>query len=89
MKHTNRLLETLNEEKQWLEDRISHLPNGYISEKHINGTSYYYLQHREGNKIISEYVPTPNLKSVRRRIQSRKFFQMQLKLVNAEIDAIK
>ena len=89
MKHTNRLLETLIEEKQWLEDRISHLPNGYISVKNINGAPYYYLQHREGNKILSDYVPREQLKSVRRRIVSRKLFEKQLKAVNAEIDAIR
>ena len=89
MKDTNRLLNTLNDEKQWLEDRISRLPNGYISVKTINNTTYYYLQHREGKQILSSYVPREQIKSVRRRIKARKSFEKQLKLVNAEIAAIR
>ena len=89
MKQENRLLETLNDEKQWLEDRISKLPNGYISVKHISGLTYYYLQHREGDHILSEYVPTGHINSVRRRIALRKFCEKQLKAVNDEIAAIR
>lgn len=32
-------------------------PKGYISKKNISGKQYYYLQYRDGGKIISEYLP--------------------------------
>ena len=84
----NGLQKFLNEEKQWLEKKISELPNGYISEKRINKSLYYYLQHREGKTVNSTYIPKEQVNTIRRKIKARKTFEKQLKLVNKEIAAI-
>lgn len=81
-------MDILLEEEQWLEDKIAKLPLGYISEKHINGGTYHYLQRRVGNKIISIYIPNEQLNTMARKIKSRKCFERQLKSVKKEIAAI-
>lgn len=78
------LLELLNEREQ-IEDNIKALPVGYISVKQISGHTYYYRQWREGNKIISEYVPEAFLNATRRKIAARKEQEALLKAVKADI----
>ena len=78
------LLELLNEREQ-IEENIKALPVGYISVKQISGHTYYYRQWREGNKIISEYVPEAFLNSVKRKIATRKEQENLLKAVKKEI----
>lgn len=78
------LLELLNEREQ-IEENIKALPVGYISVKQISGHTYYYRQWREGNKIISEYVPEAFLNATRRKINARKEQESLLKAVKADI----
>lgn len=78
------LLELLNEREQ-IEENIKALPVGYISVKQISGHTYYYRQWREGNKIISEYVPEAFLNATRRKINARKEQEALLKAVKADI----
>ena len=42
--------------KEQLNNSISELPKGYISNKRINGKDYKYLQSRENDKIVSNYI---------------------------------
>ena len=81
------LLELLNEREQ-IEENIKALPVGYISVKQISGHTYYYRQWREGNKIISEYVPEAFLNATRRKIAARKEQESLLKAVKAEIKKV-
>lgn len=78
------LLDLLNEREQ-IEENIKALPVGYISVKQISGHTYYYRQWREGNKIISEYVPEAFLNATRRKIAARKEQESLLKAVKADI----
>ena len=44
---------------------LNSLPDGYISEKTINGTKQYYLQKRVGKKVIGKHISSSELSSVR------------------------
>lgn len=92
MKKTERLVESLYEllkEEAEIEKVIDSLPVGYISVKVISGHKYNYRQWREGNKIISQYVPESLLNSVKRKIAIRKENEATLKLVRKEIKSVK
>jgi hypothetical protein len=73
---------------------IANLPCGYISVKQISGHTYCYRQWREGDKIISQYVPEALLSSVKRQIAVRKENESLLKeiksglLTEAEVIAV-
>ena len=82
-------LTVLLEERQWLSNQISRYPQGYINIKSIYGQNYYYLQHREGKRVISVYVPKEQVKILARRIKMRKFLESQLRSVKQELRAIK
>lgn len=91
MKKEQRLVESLQElanEKAALEQIIESLPRGYISVKTISGHKYNYRQWREGEKIVSSYVPDAFLNSVKRKIAIRKENEQTLKAVKKEIKSI-
>ena len=46
----------LLERKAELEKALSKLPQGYISNKSINGKTYQYLQSRVAGKMTGEYL---------------------------------
>ena len=77
------LLELMNEREQ-IEENIKALPVGYISVKQISGHTYYYRQWREGDKIISSYVPESYLNVVRQKIQIRKQNEELLKILRKD-----
>lgn len=64
------------------------LPNGYISQKKINGSIYYYLQFREGNKIVSRYIKSANVEDIRELISRRKILKESLKNIDIEMKKI-
>ena len=75
MKKSERQIEVLLEslvEVVNIEKVIDSLPRGYISVKVISGHTYYYRQWREGNKIISSYVPESYLNVIKQKIEIRK-----------------
>ena len=97
MKKSERQVEVLLEsliECSEIERVIESLPRGYISVKVISGHTYYYRQWREGNKIISSYVPESYLKVVKQKIEIRKQNEELLKILKkdykkAERDVLK
>ena len=87
MNHVDRQIEALVElinEYVETENNIASLPIGYISVKNISGKTYYYRQWREDNKIRSEYVSTPLLNSVKRKIMIRKENEQLLKMIRKD-----
>lgn len=91
MKKEQRQVDSLYEllkEQAEIENVIAALPRGYISVKHISGHVYNYRQWREGNKIISEYVPEAFLNSVKRKIATRKEQEDLLKAVKKDIKSV-
>ena len=91
MKKEQRQVDSLYEllkEQAEIENAIAALPRGYISVKHISGHVYNYRQWREGEKIISEYVPEAFLNSVKRKIATRKEQEELLKAVKKDIRSV-
>lgn len=68
-----------------IENNIKALPCGYISVKNISGHTYNYRQWREGDKIISSYVPEALLNGVKRKIAVRKEQEALLKVVKKDL----
>lgn len=62
-----------------IEQELSELPKGYISEKKINGKVYYYLQYRENGKLKSVYLKGDDIMSYRSLIEHRNELQSKLK----------
>ena len=73
-----------------LQRQIEALPNGYISQKTINGKVRYYLQWSEDGKKKSKYIKDGELGSLREQIEQRKTLQAELKeLQNRPNNAVK
>jgi len=77
------LLQSLREVVN-IEKVVDALPRGYISVKEISGHTYYYRQWREGNKIISSYVPESYLNVIRQKIEIRKQNEELLKILKKD-----
>ena len=58
--------------KEFRLNKLRELPEGYLSRKVIKGNVYYYLQRREGGKVVSQYVPEKDVEEVERLIEERK-----------------
>ncbi len=52
-------------------DRLAQLPKGTIKERVISGWKYYYLQHREGKKVVHKYIGREIPKDLKRQLQER------------------
>lgn len=64
--------------KQQLEEEILSLPVGYISKKVIKGNTQYYLQRRDGAKIVSSYLRCDELGEILNKIEKRKIIIEEL-----------
>ena len=87
MKKSERQVEVLLEsliECAEIQRVIDSLPRGYISVKVISGHTYYYRQWREGDKIISSYVPESYLNVVKQKIEIRKQNEQLLKILKKD-----
>ena len=74
---------------QQIDSELDQLPKGYISEKRINDKTYCYLQRREKQKIVSEYVKADEVEQLRRMIAYRKMLEGERKDVLKEFDRIR
>ena len=84
LREVEALVELVNEYVS-IEKAIEALPCGYISVKHIAGHTYNYRQWREGDKIVSSYVPEALLNGVKRKIAVRKENEALLKVVKKDL----
>ena len=78
------LINSINEVTR-IQAVIDSLPRGYISVKRIAGHTYYYRQWREGDKIISSYVPESYLNIVKQKIAIRKENEQLLKILKKDM----
>ena len=78
------LIQSINEVTR-IESVIASLPRGYISVKRIAGHTYYYRQWREGDKIISNYVPEAFLNGVKQKIVIRKENEQLLRITKKDL----
>jgi hypothetical protein len=64
------------------------LPKGSISKKIIRGCDCYYLQYREGEKIISKYIKKAELAEVSEKIERRRSLKRSLRDIDVELKKI-
>ena len=87
----NMLLNTVLQEKSRIDFMIERytqemceLPKGSISEKKINGNTYYYLKYRDGKKVISEYINKDSIDRIREQIDKRRHIESMLSALREE-----
>ena len=64
------------------------LPKGSISKKNIRGCDCYYLQYREGDKVISKYIKKGELNELTAKIEKRRSLKKSLREIDAEMKKI-
>jgi len=67
-----------------IKEELAGLPKGYISEKKIGNSTYYYLQKRESDKIVSKHIKKDELEPYKTLIQHRKNLEQKTKQMRAE-----
>ena len=67
---------------------LDQLPDGYISEKNINGTKQHYLQKRVGKKVIGKHISSGELSSVRLRLSKRESLEKELIVIEERLVSI-
>ncbi len=55
-----------------IEEELATLPKGSVRVRMIRGREYYYLNHREGDRVISDYIPASKIESVRAKVARRR-----------------
>ena len=74
--------------KDRMQAEYSELPKGYISRKKINGYECYYLQYRDGSKIVSHYIKPDEFEDLQAAIIKRKSLKESLKNIDIEMKKI-
>ncbi len=67
------------DELEKLRKELESLPNGYISNKKINGKIRHYLQRRVNGKTVSCYIPDTQYEDIKSGIERRKELQALIK----------
>lgn len=76
---------SLIDKKQKMESELFSLPIGYISKKNIKGNVQYYLQRREGARIVGAYIRNDEVEEVTAKIERRKSIIEELALINERL----
>lgn len=64
-----------------LEEKISSLPEGYVTRKVINNKPYYYHQWKSNGKNLSRNLNEEEVEPLKAQIEERKKLEKELKLV--------
>ena len=67
---------------------LDQLPDGYISEKNINGTKQYYLQKRVGKKVVGKHISSGELSSIRLGLSRRESLEKEIKVTEERLVSI-
>lgn len=74
--------------KSVMSSEFDALPKGTISRKNIRGCDCYYLQYREGSKIVSKYIKKSELNELMAKIDRRKNLKKSLHDIDTEMKKI-
>lgn len=77
-------LERLEQQEVIYARDLQELPKGYISKKNIRGKVSYYLQHRDGGKIVSKWIPAEDLPKIEVQVKRRKQLEASLRRVRED-----
>lgn len=85
------IIDTIKKEKSRIEymlnkyiDTLNTLPKGTICAVNRNGKIYYYLKHREGKRVVSEYIGK-NIDETRMLVEKRKHSEAMIKSLENEL----
>ena len=63
-----------------MEQELSTLPRGSIRMRVIGGHEYCYLNHREGKRVVSDYIKQADVDEIKKKIARRKELKEALKV---------
>lgn len=62
-----------------MEEELAALPRGSVRARLVNGREYYYLNHREGDRVVSDYVPASEVEALRAKVERRRELKAALR----------
>ena len=71
-----------------IEEELQDLPRGYLRERKVRGSTYFYLQRREGKRVISEYVSRDEAPRMREKLERRKALVEAIKIQEKNVRQI-
>lgn len=77
------------EAEKKLRRRIAKLPKGSVKKRVIRGKIYWYLQKREGEKVVHKYAGKTKPVDLINQIKERKNLQKELKSVLESLRLLK
>lgn len=77
--------------KENYEKQLTHFPKGSLRIRTRGGNEYYYLSHRDGKKVITDYVGKDKLKitELREQMERRKHKEDILREITKELAVMK
>ena len=83
-KEYNKLLSRIAD----IKNELAFLPDGYISEKTINGTKQYYIQKRVGKTVVGKHISSAELSSVRYGLSKKESLEKELVVIEERLVSI-
>ena len=87
----NLIISTVLQEKHRIDymlekyqEALAGLPKGTLSEKLVNGNTYYYLKYRDGKKVISQYIRKQDVGALRKQIEKRRHIETMIRSLQEE-----
>ena len=87
----NLIISTVLQEKRRIDymlekyqEALAGLPKGTLSEKLVNGNTYYYLKYRDGKKVISQYIRKQDVGALRKQIEKRIHIETMIRSLQEE-----
>lgn len=77
-------LDRLNRQEAVYKRDLEALPKGYISKKNIRGKLSYYLQWREGEKVVSKFISNDELPKIEMQVARRQQLEASLRRVKED-----
>ena len=68
-----------------LKRRLSRLPEGSVKRRRIKGRVYYYLQRRNGSKVVHRYLGRQKPVELLKEVQERRRLKQELVKVRAAL----
>lgn len=62
-----------------MEEELAGLPRGSVRVRMVRGREYYYLTHREGRHVLTDYVRADEVDALRSQLARRKELEAALK----------
>jgi hypothetical protein len=75
--------------KKKINKKLANLPRGSIKERKISEKKYYYLQYRDGKKVVHKYLGKNKPEELMNQLKERKILQNELEKVEDALKIIK